>query len=72
MLHLDALLTGAQAADYLGLSRQLIHRWRTLGHIHPDPASPAGHPLYRLGDLLVAERRTRRSGKSSRNPARAA
>lgn len=71
MLDLDALITGAQAAEYFRLSRQTIYKWRVLGHIKPDPSSPADRPLYRLGDLRDAERKTRQSRKSSRNPYRA-
>jgi predicted site-specific integrase-resolvase len=30
---LDTLVTQAQAARFLGVSRQLIHRWIELGHV---------------------------------------
>lgn len=69
-MNLDALLPGHLAATYFGVSRQLIYRWRQLGHITPAGTDRNGHPLYRLGDLLAAERATRRSPRSTRNPAR--
>jgi hypothetical protein len=66
----DSLLTGAQAARAVHRSRQLIRRWAQLGHLTPAGYTADGAPLYRLGDVWAAERTTRRSPHSSRNPAR--
>jgi len=57
-VNLDALLTGTQAARLAGVSKQVIYRWRQLGHLHPAQQSP---PRYRAGDVLAAERVTRNS-----------
>ncbi len=62
-MNFDARLTPAQAALVLQVSRQLVNYWRTTGKIVPDDTG-----RYRYGDLLTAERDTRRSTKSSRNP----
>lgn len=53
-MNLDARLTGAQAARYLGTYRQLIYTWRDRGLLTPEPDG-----TYRLGDILAAERSTR-------------
>ena len=66
----DALLTGAEAAEAVFRSRQLIRRWVQLGHLEAAGQTPSGAPLYRFGDVRAAEKRTRRSPHSSRNPAR--
>lgn len=57
----DALLTGAQIAARLGLSRQLVYAWWKTGKLHRHPGG-----RYRLGDALAVERATRRSGYSHR------
>lgn len=67
----DVLIPGHLAAERVGVSRQLINYWRISGQL-PVATWRDGRPLYRLGDVLAAERATRRSRFSSRNPARAA
>lgn len=72
---MDALLTSPQATAYfaehdLDISRQAIYRWRTLGHIRAVGRNEHGQPLYRFGDLLAAEARTRRNPQSTRNRSR--
>ena len=62
-MNLDALLTGTQAARLAGVSKQLVRRWRQLGHLQPTAGTP---PRYRVRDILEAERATRRSPHSSR------
>lgn len=64
-LNLDALIPAHQAALLAKVSRQVIYRWRTLGHLEPA-AERKGRPLYRVGDVLEAERITRRSPRSHR------
>jgi hypothetical protein len=59
----DALLTGAQAARLVGVSKQLVRRWRQLGHLEPVAEHP---PRYRVRDVWKAERATRRSPHSHR------
>lgn len=64
-VNLDALITGSQAARLAGVSKQLIYRWRQLGHLQPADPTP-GRPRYRVRDVLQAERATRRSPQSTR------
>lgn len=56
-MNLDARLTGAQAARWIGVSRQCIYQWVSRGHL---TAGTDG--LYRLGDVLNAEKLTRSNG----------
>lgn len=70
-MNLDAQLRAADAARHLKCPRQRVARWVTLGHLTAIGVDGQGHPLYRLGDLLEAERVTRRS-PNSRRPALAA
>lgn len=69
-MNLDALVTAREAEDYPALravhvTRHLIYVWRAAGRL-----KARGHrgrsPLYRWGDILAAERDTRRSGSSYR------
>lgn len=62
-VNLDALLTGTQAARLVGVSKQLVRKWRVLGHLEPVEPDP---PLFRVRDVLTAERQTRRSPQSRR------
>jgi DNA-binding transcriptional MerR regulator len=64
-VNLDALITGTQAARLAGVSKQLIRRWRLLGHLQPADPTP-GRPRYRVRDVLAAERDTRRAPQSNR------
>lgn len=61
IVDLDARLTATEAARYVGISKQLFNYWRTSGKVQPDERG-----LYRLGDVLDVERRTRRSPCSHR------
>jgi hypothetical protein len=63
----DARLSVAQAAAYFGLSKTTINRWYTLGHLSDIEYDSRGRRLYRFGELLLAERTTRRSPNSSRS-----
>lgn len=67
-MNLDARLRAADAARHLKCPRQRVARWVSLGHLNAVGVDEQGHPLYRLGDLLEAERITRRS-PNSRRPA---
>lgn len=69
-LDMDAHLTGAQAATYVGESKQLVRKWRADNKLHPVAYTAAGAPLYRLGDVLAVERDTRESPHSNRRAAR--
>lgn len=66
VLDLDALLTVGQAALYLRMPKQRINRWRELGRLSEAETRSDGVRLYRLGDVLKAERATRRSPYSNR------
>lgn len=59
-MNLDALITGSQAALLVGVSRQLVRRWEQLGHLTRTDGK------YVVGEVLDAERKTRRSPKSHR------
>jgi len=72
---MDAMLTSPQAVAFFAtkgihISKQGIYRWRTLNHIRVKGENEQSQPLYRLGDLLAAERDTRRNPKSSRHERR--
>lgn len=70
-MDLDAKLYAAEAAAYFRCSRQRINRWRSLGHLQQVDTDASGRPRYRFGDLLAAERKTRRSPNSRRTLAAA-
>ena len=57
-MNLDAEVTASEAAPLLGVDRHLIYVWRALGKV--KPVGIRGRcPLYRLGDLLRVESKTR-------------
>jgi hypothetical protein len=72
----EALLDTAAGAQAVNVSKHTVRKWRTLGWLDLATgerrflplATPdrQGNPRHRLGDLLDAERATRRSGKSHR------
>lgn len=56
----DTLLTGAQAAHLVGVSRQLIQYWHDRGHLEQIDGR------YRYEDVLDVEARMRHNKFSSR------
>lgn len=67
-MDLDALIPGYLAARLVGVSKQLIRRWR-LRPVNPLPVADhdnRGRPLFRVRDVLAVERETRHSPHSSR------
>lgn len=62
----DALLTVTQASQFLKMPKQRINRWYHLGRLKEAETRKDGVRLYRLGDVLAAERATRRSPYSNR------
>lgn len=66
-LDMDALITGAQAARLVGVTRAAVCTWRSTGRLQPQ-GQRGRSPLYRFADVLAVERDTRRSGKSHRGP----
>jgi len=69
-VNLDALVTAREAEDYPALkafhvTRHLIYLWRASGRLKAR-GKRGRSPLYRWGDILQAERDTRRSGSSHR------
>jgi hypothetical protein len=62
-VNLEARLTPQLAALAAGVSKQTFNYWRTAGKV-----TPGDDGLYRYGDVLQAESRTRRSPKSHRKP----
>lgn len=65
-VNLDAHLPAYLAARQAGVSPQLLHWWRRSGLLEPIAQDKQGRPLYRVGDVLAVELRTRRSPKSHR------
>lgn len=63
---LDARVTAAEGARLLGVERHVIYMWRRNGKVQ------AQDKRYRLGDLLVAERDTRRNDPAGQRRARVA
>lgn len=70
---LDTLVPAWVAARYASVTRQTFNYWRTVGKVTQfvdDEGTAAvderGNPLYRLADVLEAERATRRSPNSRR------
>jgi predicted site-specific integrase-resolvase len=64
----DAQVRAADAAKYLGISRQLINYWRASGKVEPV-GRKGRNVLYRLRDLVEVEREMRHSPMSHRIPA---
>lgn len=61
----EALLTGAEAARAVGVTRHLIGMWKRDGKLIPK-ARRGGSPLYRLGDVIDVDIAVRESGYSHR------
>jgi class 3 adenylate cyclase len=61
----DALVTGAEAARALRVSRQVVAMWKATGKLEPK-GRDGRSPLYRLGDVLDADIAARNSGYSHR------
>ncbi len=73
--HRSRLVNSVEAAQAAQVSVNVISNWRNKGWLDRDgqrkylPVAGRdyrGMPLYRYGDVLNAERETRRSGKSHR------
>lgn len=71
-MNLDALVTPREAEEHPALkayrvTRHRIGQWAGQGRF-PVCGRRGRSPLYRFGDILRAERDTRRSGSSHRGP----
>jgi hypothetical protein len=64
----DALVTGAQAARAVGVTRQVIGMWKLAGKLKPQKQRGRS-PLYRLGDVIDVDIAARNSGYSHRRTA---
>lgn len=60
-MDLDTRLTRKQAAYHIGLPGPTVGMWKTRGLLDTDEDG-----LYRWGDVLEAERQTRRAPQSHR------
>lgn len=69
-IDLNALVTVGQAAQFLGMPKQRVNRWYQLGRLKEAATRSDGTRLYRIGDVLEAERATRNSPFSSRSKVR--
>lgn len=65
-LNPEARLSRKEAADFLGVIPQVVGMWKANGKITPVGVNSKGHPVYRLADLIEADRQARLSGKSHR------
>lgn len=61
----EALVTGAQAARALGVTRHLVGMWKLAGKIEPKKLNGRS-PLYRFGDVIDANAEALASGYSHR------
>lgn len=61
VVDLNARLTRKQAARLIGLPGATVGMWKARGLLDTDPDG-----MYRWGDVLAAERQTRRSPNSRR------
>ena len=51
------------AAEYAGVTPQVITNWRRRGHLTPASHDQSGRPLYRLIDIAKAEHATRKRAR---------
>jgi hypothetical protein len=63
---LDVLVPAWFACRQLGVTKQTFGHWVRTGKVTPVAPGEDGHPRYRYGDVLEAERQTRRSPNSRR------
>lgn len=68
-MNLDARLTTKQAADLIAVKPAVIRQWANRHIIHPACRTKRGWPLYRVGDILDADRKTREATRRNRKPA---
>lgn len=50
------LITGSEAASFLGVSAATIRKWNERGIITAAGLNEQGHNMYRLGDIVLASR----------------
>jgi hypothetical protein len=67
---LDAEVTAVEASKMLGVDRHVIYMWRALGKVEPV-GSRGRSPLYRWGDLLAVESKTRANDPAGQRALRA-
>jgi DNA-binding transcriptional MerR regulator len=53
------LITTAEAATACGVASCTISMWASRGHLTRSGLDEHNHPLYKLGDVLLASRNTR-------------
>lgn len=54
------LINTTEAAAACGVGRSTISMWVARGHLKPTGLDNSNRPLYRLGDVLIVARDTRR------------
>lgn len=64
----EAMVTAAQAARALGVTRHLVGMWKLAGKIEPKKCKGRS-PLYRFGDVIEANAEALASGYSHRQTA---
>lgn len=60
------LITTAEAATACGVGSSTISKWAERGHLTMSGLDEHNHPLYRLGDVLLAARNTRQRAVGTR------
>lgn len=70
MRDLTATVNSIQASREVGVSADLIRKWKERGILEPAEYDYLGRPLYRLLDVFRAERDTRTRQRFTRPDAR--
>jgi hypothetical protein len=60
------LITTAGAATACGVGSSTISMWVARGHLVASGLDERNHPMYRLGDVLIAARDTRQRAVGAR------
>lgn len=63
---IDTLIDTTDAANLVGVSVETIRQWRHRGKLEVKGLTKLGRPMYRWGDVVLAERATRDKAKSRR------
>jgi DNA-binding transcriptional MerR regulator len=63
---LNTLVTATEAAAIAGVTAQAVRNWKMRGLIEPAGLDERNRPLYRLADIVKAERKTRKRNWGTR------
>lgn len=62
LMPMRRLITTTEAATACGVGSSAISMWAARGHLVRQGLDEHGRPMYRLGDVMLAARNTRRRG----------